>query len=147
MDFVRSYFDTNEPLTSWTFFSSLFDWLHSKPVKKWGKKCSTSQRFIGTEVTSYKIHILVEVPNFRRTALVFRQTTVWKYVLVQRNHVLKPSLTTIRIYNIGPVKVSKPENSIFQVRSISVWVISQVLKSWVRKPSLAADHQKAITEK
>ena len=31
----------------------------SKPVKKWGKKCSTGQRFICTEVTSYKIHILV----------------------------------------------------------------------------------------
>ena len=58
MDFVRSYFGTNEPLTSWTLFSSLFDWSHSKPVKKWGKKCSTGQRFICTEVTSYKIHIL-----------------------------------------------------------------------------------------
>ena len=29
MDFVRSYFDTNEPLTSWTLFSSLFDWFAS----------------------------------------------------------------------------------------------------------------------
>ena len=26
MDFVRSYFGTDEPLTSWTLFSSLFDW-------------------------------------------------------------------------------------------------------------------------
>ena len=26
---------------------------------QWGKKCSTGQRFICTEVTSYKIHILV----------------------------------------------------------------------------------------
>ena len=26
MDFVKSYFGTNEPLTSWTLFSSLFDW-------------------------------------------------------------------------------------------------------------------------
>ena len=26
MDFVRSYFGTNEPLTGWTLFSSLFDW-------------------------------------------------------------------------------------------------------------------------
>ena len=34
---------------------------HSKPVKKWGKKCSTGQMFICTEVTSYKIHILKEV--------------------------------------------------------------------------------------
>ena len=41
MDFVRSYFSTT-----------------AKPVKKWGKKCSTGQRFICTEVTSYKIHIL-----------------------------------------------------------------------------------------
>ena len=32
--------------------------VHIKPVKKWGKKCSTGQRFICTEGTSYKIHIL-----------------------------------------------------------------------------------------
>ena len=32
--------------------------VHSNPVKKWGKKCSTGQRFICTEVTSYKIHSL-----------------------------------------------------------------------------------------
>ena len=31
----------------------------SKPVKKLGKKCSTGQRFICTEVTSYKNHILI----------------------------------------------------------------------------------------
>ena len=42
-------------------FSSLFDWSHSKPVKKWGKKCSTGQRFICAEVTSYKIHILEQI--------------------------------------------------------------------------------------
>ena len=46
MDFVRSYFDTNEPLTS------------ADLEKKLGQKCSTGQRFICTEVTSYKIHIL-----------------------------------------------------------------------------------------
>ena len=82
MDFVRSYFGTNEPLTSWTTFcyrnstyywfrchyplityltdqlntfSSLFDWFAVWPVKKWGKKCSTGQKFI----TSFKIHTLV----------------------------------------------------------------------------------------
>ena len=33
--------------------------LHSKPVKKRGKKSSTGQRFICTEVTSYKIHTLI----------------------------------------------------------------------------------------
>jgi hypothetical protein len=48
MDFVRSYFGTNEPLTSWTLL--------------WGKKCSTGQRFICIEITSYKIHTLV--PHF-----------------------------------------------------------------------------------
>ena len=63
MDFLRSYFDTNEPLTSWTLLSPLFFpyhcWLDLIWKKKWGKKCSTGQRFICTEVTSYKIHILV----------------------------------------------------------------------------------------
>ena len=29
--------------------------------KKWGQKCSTGQSFICTEVTSYKIHILVGI--------------------------------------------------------------------------------------
>ena len=46
MDFVRSYFGTNEPLTSWTLYPSLFDWF----------AVHTEQ----TEVTSYKIHILAE---------------------------------------------------------------------------------------
>ena len=47
MDFVKSYFFTNEPLTSW---------------KKWWKNCSTGQRFmfICKEVTSHKIHTLVK---------------------------------------------------------------------------------------
>ena len=39
MDFVRSYFSTIADLE-----------------KKWGQKCSTGQRFICIEVTSYKIH-------------------------------------------------------------------------------------------
>ena len=32
--------------------------ISADPAKKWGKKCSTGQRFICTEVTSYKINIL-----------------------------------------------------------------------------------------
>ena len=59
MDFVRSYFATNEPVEH--FFPHIltgFLYTHSKPVKKWGKKCLTGQRFICTEVTSYKIHTL-----------------------------------------------------------------------------------------
>ena len=80
MDFVRSYFGTNEPLTSWTLFSSLFDWSHSKPVKKWEKKGSTGQRFIFTEVTSYKIQYntlamkpkLLDLPNFVKKMIKLR---------------------------------------------------------------------------
>ena len=33
---------------------------NNNPVKKWGKKCSTGQSFIGTKVTSYKIHTLAK---------------------------------------------------------------------------------------
>ena len=33
--------------------------ISADPAKKWGKKWSPGQRFICTEVTSYKIHILV----------------------------------------------------------------------------------------
>ena len=46
MDFVRSYFGKNEHLTS------------TDLEKKWGQKGSTGQRFICSELTSYKIHIL-----------------------------------------------------------------------------------------
>ena len=59
MDFVRSYFSKNEPLTSWTLFSRSA-LISTDLEKKWGKMCSTGQRFICTEVTSYKIHILVK---------------------------------------------------------------------------------------
>ena len=44
MDFVRSYFDKSADLE-----------------KKWEQKCLTGQRFICTEVTSYKIHILIYI--------------------------------------------------------------------------------------
>ena len=44
MDYVRSYFDKNEPLTGWTLLSSLLS--------------SLFFQFICTNVTSYKIHIL-----------------------------------------------------------------------------------------
>ena len=33
--------------------------ISTDPAKKWGEKCSTGQRFIFTELTSYKIHTLV----------------------------------------------------------------------------------------
>ena len=47
------------------FFSSLFDWFccaRKKNQSKVRKKCSADQRFIRTDVTSYKIHILVPPP-------------------------------------------------------------------------------------
>ena len=37
--------------------------MHSKPLKKGGNKCLTGQRFICTEVASYKIHILMPIFN------------------------------------------------------------------------------------
>jgi hypothetical protein len=52
MDFVRSYFGTDEPLTSWP------DLCTQQNQSKSEEKCSYGQRFICTEVTSYKIHIL-----------------------------------------------------------------------------------------
>ena len=69
MDFVKSYFGKNEPLTSWTLLSPVFFQISADLEKKGdlekngGQKCSTGQRFIFTEVTFYKIHILVT--NFR----------------------------------------------------------------------------------
>ena len=65
MDFVRCYFGTNEFLTSWTLFSSLCADLE----KKWGQKCSTGQRFICTQVTSYKIHILTLLSDNDRSCI------------------------------------------------------------------------------
>ena len=49
----------NEPLSSWTLFSSKLD-LHKVPNLILMKKCSTAQRFICKEVTSYKFHTLVK---------------------------------------------------------------------------------------
>ena len=34
--------------------------------KKWGQKCSTGQSFICTEVTSYKIYILIEFGQIKQ---------------------------------------------------------------------------------
>ena len=56
MDFLRSYFGTNKPDFFPHFLTGLL-YKHGKPVKK----CSTGQRFICTEVTSYKIHTLVGI--------------------------------------------------------------------------------------
>ena len=56
---VRNYFGTNEPLTSWTLFSSLFDLFAvcaQQTGQKVRKKVFNWQRFICTEFTSYKIH-------------------------------------------------------------------------------------------
>ena len=41
------------------------------PAKKWGKKCSTGQRYICTEVTSYKIHILTNHSNVIFVTTIF----------------------------------------------------------------------------
>ena len=46
MDFVRSKLGTNDPLSVEHFFPHVLDGLlrtHSKPAKKWGKKCSTGR--------------------------------------------------------------------------------------------------------
>ena len=59
MDFAKSYFGKNEPLTSWTLLSPVFFQISADLEKHGGQKCSTGQRFIFTEVTFYKIHILV----------------------------------------------------------------------------------------
>jgi hypothetical protein len=58
MDFVRSYFFTNETLGSWTYLSPLLGGFAVAPTQKWWKKCSTAQSFIRKEATSYKICIL-----------------------------------------------------------------------------------------
>ena len=54
---------------------------HSKPVKKWGKKCSIGRRFICTEVTSYKIHILInnkDIGDCLCTFLFLYYQQIWK---------------------------------------------------------------------
>ena len=115
MDFVRSYFFTNEPLTIWTLFSSLFDWFHSKPVKMWGKKCSTGQRFICTEVTSYKIHILVDLISFRFFFLILflldfsmqKRMQIWNSKWISNAHSVKELLCAVCLTNncpLGPQK-------------------------------------------
>ena len=64
LSLLLKYGFCNEPLTSWILFSSLFFQISTDLEKKWEPKSSTGQRFICTEVTSYKIHILVSLESF-----------------------------------------------------------------------------------
>ena len=59
MDFVRSYFGTNEPLTSWT----LFDWfdVHTKQTSQKGRK----KVFNWSEVHLYRSNFL-QNPYFKQ---------------------------------------------------------------------------------
>ena len=62
MDFVRSHFGKMQLWPVEHFFPHFFSrsvLISADLEKKWGQKCSTGQRFICTEVTSYRIHILV----------------------------------------------------------------------------------------
>ena len=55
---------------------------HSKPVKKWGKKCSTGLRFICTEATSYKIHtldFLTCVKTFSSIEISYNMLSKWSF--------------------------------------------------------------------
>ena len=49
MDFVKSYFGKNEPLTSWTRLSPVFFQISTDLGKNGGQKCSTGQRFADLE--------------------------------------------------------------------------------------------------
>ena len=66
MDFVRSNFDTNEPLPVGHFFPHFLAGLlrTQQSGQKVRKKVFNWQRFICTEVTSYKIHTLGTICNF-----------------------------------------------------------------------------------
>ena len=91
MDFVRSYLCKSELLTSWTLFSHFLAGLlcvHSKPARKWGKRSSTCQNFICTEITSYKIHTLKKCQNSKY--FFFRKSfSIWKYwFLIGRQSIL-----------------------------------------------------------
>ena len=59
MDFVRV---TSIQMNLWPV-EHFFPHFLSRSVLKWGKKCSTGRRFICSELTSYKIHILVNVQS------------------------------------------------------------------------------------
>ena len=54
------------------------------------------------------------------------------------------SLHELQFFLTGPVKLMP---GLLRVCSISVWVRTRVLKSWVWNPSLGTKHQKAISEK
>ena len=68
MDFVRSYFGTNEPLTIWTLFSSLFDWLavHTEQTSQKVRK----KVFNWSEVDLYRSNFL-QNPYFKYLIQLF----------------------------------------------------------------------------
>ena len=85
MDFVRSHFFMNEPLASWTLFSSI-----------WGKMCSTGQRFIHKEVTSYKIYILVfSLQTFQLSNQ--NQLLLERLVKAAINHLIREATTNLSV--------------------------------------------------
>ena len=72
MDFVWSYFGTNEPLTSWTLFSSLFDWFAVWPwseVHLYRSNFIQNPYFSGRDVPNSKflennlVHMFEDVTN------------------------------------------------------------------------------------
>ena len=90
MDLVRSYIGTNKPLASWKLYSSLVEWFDSKPDKKWGKKCSTGQKFIRPDLNSYKIHILesaliIKVHCFKMTVRKYWIHSAYPFTLLVPN--------------------------------------------------------------
>ena len=91
MDFVRSYFFTNEALSSWTLFSSKLDWRLSANLIL---MCSTAQRFIRKEVTYYKIHTLDSFLLSRRT-IIRRFNEISTSTNLSTNHIIQDH-TTVR---------------------------------------------------
>ena len=113
MDFVWSHFFPNAPLTSWTLVSSLWGTSSTTGTKKWWKKCSTGQRCIRKEVTSYKIHTLVlvwilNITNTTRLLSSFigvrwkpkRLTYAWFLVLISHLPTLVKEIKRSRQANI-----------------------------------------------
>ena len=123
MDFVRSYFGTNEPLTS----------------QKVRKKVFNCQRFICTKVTSYKIHTLGAVYDKISLILILDnwcskrfKCMVWNFKLLKKYIVqaeskefcyLKLGSCNFKTYPSSTMEIHHRMKRMFQHRKIVMAIV------------------------
>ena len=144
MDFCKKllrYKWTSDQLNTFvlTFFQISTDQHWSG--KKWGQKCSTGQRFVCTEVTSYKIHILNDGSKLYFD-LNFLPTVLWTQIL---NGFSKSAFS---YFDPRVTYFWHSDISAFWLCSLRVatWLYFMVSDISIRVTKVVAHHDKLLTQ-